>query len=140
MTLVKVCTIRIIKTGQKQKHIGNHFLKTILTKHGCKRQCVYVLAKCIVDRHNNMHFFFWNQMWKNKSPCFTIWIFFKSPVGRLTVAYNCFLTPTSIFVGFFKEFYVKFDSILKDSLSLVQILGKTKLNINCFDEVKGVFH
>ena len=33
---------------------------------------------------------------------------------------------------FLKEFYVKFDGILKDSISLVKILEKTKFNFNCF--------
>ena len=41
--------------------------------------------------------------------------------------------PASIFVGYFlKEFYIKFDGILKDSLSLVKILEKTRFNLNCF--------
>ena len=55
-------------------------------------------------------------------------------MGRPIVAgYNWILTPTTIFVGYFlKEFYVKFDVILKDSLSLVKILEKTKFNLNCF--------
>ena len=58
----------------------------------------------------------------------------KSLVGRPIVAgYNWFLTPASIFVGYFlKEFDVKFDGILKDSLSLVKILEKTKFNLKSF--------
>ena len=66
---------------------------------------------------------------------YIIWKILKNPpVGRPIVAgYNWILTPASIFVGYFlKEFYVKFDSILKDSLSLVKILEKTKFNLNCF--------
>ena len=56
------------------------------------------------------------------------------PVGRPIVAgYNWILTPASIFVGhFLKEFYIKFDGILKDSLSLVRILEKTKFDLGCF--------
>jgi hypothetical protein len=47
--------------------------------------------------------------------------------------YNWILTPASIFVGYFlKEFYVKFDGILKDSLSLVKILEKNKFNLKRF--------
>ena len=64
-----------------------------------------------------------------------IWKILKNPpVGRPIVAgYNRILTPASIFVGYFlKEFYVKFDGILKDSLSLVKILEKTKFNLKSF--------
>ena len=60
--------------------------------------------------------------------------FLENPtVGRPIVArYNWILTPASIFVGFFlKEFHVKFDGILKDSLSLVKILEKTRFNKSC---------
>ena len=47
--------------------------------------------------------------------------------------YNWILTPASIFVGtLLKDFYSKFDGILKDSLSLIKILEKTKFNINSF--------
>ena len=47
--------------------------------------------------------------------------------------YNWILPAASIFVGYFlKEFYVKSDGILKDSLSLVKILEKTRFNLNCF--------
>jgi hypothetical protein len=55
-------------------------------------------------------------------------------VGRPIVAgYNWLLTPASILVGtFLKDFYSKFDGILKDSLSLKKILEKTKFNINSF--------
>ena len=37
------------------------------------------------------------------------------PVGRpIVVGYNWILTPASLFVGYFqKEFYVKFDGVLK---------------------------
>ena len=55
-------------------------------------------------------------------------------VGRPIVAgYNWILTPASIFVRTLrKDFYSKFDGILKDSLSLVKILEKTKFNIDSF--------
>ena len=59
----------------------------------------------------------------------------KNPiVGRPIVAgYNWILTPASIFVGtLLKDFYSKFDGILKDSLSLIKILEKTKFNIDSF--------
>ena len=59
----------------------------------------------------------------------------KNPiVGRPIVAgYNWILTPASIFVGtLLKDFYSKFNGILKDSLSLVKILEKTKFNIDSF--------
>ena len=66
---------------------------------------------------------------------YIIWKILKNPpVGRPIVArYNWILTTASIFVGYFlKEFYVKFDGILKDSLSLVKILEKTKFNLKSF--------
>ena len=66
---------------------------------------------------------------------YIIWKILKNPpVGRPIVAgYNWILTPASICVGYFlKEFYVKFDGILKDSLSLVKILEKTRFNLKCF--------
>ena len=59
----------------------------------------------------------------------------KNPiVGRPIVAgYNWILTPASILVGtFLKDFYSKFDSILKDSFSLVKIPEKTKFNLDSF--------
>ena len=59
----------------------------------------------------------------------------KNPiVGRPIVAgYNWILTPASILVGIFlKDFYSKFESILKDSFSLVKILEKTKFNLDSF--------
>ena len=43
------------------------------------------------------------------------------------------LTPASIFVGtLLKDFYSKFDGILKDSLSRIKILEKTKFSIDSF--------
>ena len=59
----------------------------------------------------------------------------KNPiVGRPIVAgYNWILTPASIFVGYhLKTFYSKFENILNDSLSLVKLLGKTKIDNDCF--------
>jgi hypothetical protein len=61
---------------------------------------------------------------------YIIWKILKNPmVGRPIVAgYNWLLTPASIFVGtFLKDFYGKFDEILKDSLSLIKILEKSTL-------------
>ena len=47
--------------------------------------------------------------------------------------YNWILSPASIFVGhYLKEFCVKFESILQDSLSLVKILEKEKFDTDCF--------
>ena len=66
---------------------------------------------------------------------YIIWKILKNPiVGRPIVAgYNWILTPASIFVGtLLKDFYSKFDGILKDSLSLIKILEKTKFNIDSF--------
>ena len=58
----------------------------------------------------------------------------KLMVGRPIVAgYNWILTPASIFVGtFLKDFYSKFNGILKDSLSLIKILEKSKFDSNSF--------
>ena len=55
-------------------------------------------------------------------------------VGRPIVAgYSWILTPASIFVGhYLKSFYSKFENILTDSLSLVKLLEKIKINKNCF--------
>ena len=61
---------------------------------------------------------------------YIIWKFLKNPiVGRPIVAgYNWIISPASIFVGhYLKEFCTKFDSILMDSLSLVNFLGKGKV-------------
>ena len=66
---------------------------------------------------------------------YIIWKILNNPtVGRPILAgYNWLLTPASIFVGtILKNFYSKFDGILKDSLSLIKILEKTKFNIDSF--------
>ena len=66
---------------------------------------------------------------------YIIWKILKNPiVGRQIVAgYNWILTPASIFVGhYLKEFYTKFDSILKDSLSLIKLLETSRFNEDCF--------
>ena len=54
----------------------------------------------------------------------------KNPIGRPVVAgFNWILMPASMFVGFsLKECYVKFDGMLKNSLSLAKILENTKFN------------
>ena len=56
------------------------------------------------------------------------------PIGRpIAAGYNWILTPASIFVGtLLKDFYSKFNGILKDSLSLVKILEKTKFDRDSF--------
>jgi len=59
----------------------------------------------------------------------------KNPImGQPIVAgYNWILKPTSIFVGHhLKSFYSKFKNILNDSLSLIKLLGKTKIDNDCF--------
>ena len=59
----------------------------------------------------------------------------KNPImGQPIVAgYNWILKPTSIFVGHhLKSFYSKFKNILNDSLSLINLLGKTKIDNDCF--------
>ena len=59
----------------------------------------------------------------------------KNPiVGRPIVAgYYWILTPASIFVGhYLKEFNSKFDSILADRFSFIQILEKSRFNKKCF--------
>ena len=66
---------------------------------------------------------------------YIIWKILKNLiVGRaIVVGYNWILTPASIFVGaLLKDFYSKFDGILKDSLSLIKILEKTKFSIDSF--------
>ena len=59
----------------------------------------------------------------------------KNPImGQPIVAgYNWILKPTSIFVGHhLKSFYSKFENILNDSLSLIKVLGKTKIDNDRF--------
>ena len=100
-------------------------MRRIVNKHLIKGSCSKFEAKILlskIDSFSIPHFYIiWNIL---KNP----------PVGRPIVArYNWILTPASIFVGYFlKEFYAKFDGILKDSLSLVKILEKTRFNLNCF--------
>ena len=77
-----------------------------------------------------------SKMYKYNIPHFyIIWKILKNPiVGRPIVAgYNWILTPASIFVGHhLKIFYSIFENILNDSLSLVKLLGKTKIDNDCF--------
>ena len=66
---------------------------------------------------------------------YIIWKILQNPiVGRPIVAgYNWLLTPASIFVGqYSKEFCSKFDNILRDSLSLVNLLEKMKFDKESF--------
>ena len=55
-------------------------------------------------------------------------------MGRpIVTGYNWILTPASFFVGHqLKTFYSKFENILNDSLSLVKLLAKTKIDNDCF--------
>ena len=90
-----------------------------------KGSCSYQEAKFLLSKTESFaipHFYI-------------IWKILKNPiVGRSIVAgYNWILTPASILVGtFLKDFYSKFDSILKDSFSLVKILEKPKFNLDSF--------
>ena len=90
-----------------------------------KGSCSYQEAKFLLSKTESFsipHFYI-------------IWKILKNPiVGRPIVAgYNWILTPASILVGtFLKDFYSKFNSILKDSFSLVKILEKTKFNLDIF--------
>ena len=66
---------------------------------------------------------------------YIIWKILKNPIVGLPIVagYNWILTPASIFLGhYLKSFYSKFENILTDSLSLVKLLEKTKINNNCF--------
>ena len=97
----------------------------MLKKHVEKGSCSYFEEKYLlskIDSFSIPHFYI---IWK---------ILKNPPVGRPIVAgYNWILTPASIFVGhFLKDFYVKFDGILKDSISLVRILEKTKFEFGIF--------
>ena len=105
-------------------------LKNIVRKHMEKGSCSYQEAKFLLSKIESFsipHFYI-------------IWKILKKPmVGRPIVAgYNWILTPASIFVGtFLKDFYSKFDGILKDSLSLIKILEKSLFNINSFFVYSG---
>ena len=98
-------------------------LKNIIRKHMEKGSCLYQEAKFLLSKIENFtvpHFYI-------------IWKILKNPiVGRPIVAgYNWILTPASIFVGtLLKDFYSKFNGILKDSLSLVKILEITKFKLD----------
>ena len=100
-------------------------LKNIVRKHMEKGSCPYQEAKFLLSKMESFsipHFYI-------------IWKILKNPiVGRpIEAGYNWILTPASILVGtFLKDFYSKFDSILKDSFSLVKILEKTKLTLTVF--------
>ena len=85
-----------------------------------KKEAEFLMSKMYI--YNIPHFYI-------------IWKILKNPiVGRPIVAgYNWILTPASIFVGHhLKAFYSKFENILNDSLSLVKLLGKTKIDNDCF--------
>ena len=90
-------------------------LSNIVNKHTLKGVCSKKESAFLLSNLN-----------KFKIPHFyIIWKILKNPiVGRPIVAgYNWILSPASIFVGhYLKEFCVKFESILQDSLSLIKIL------------------
>jgi len=100
-------------------------LSNIVNKHTLKGVCSKKESAFLLSNLN-----------KFKIPHFyIIWKILKNPiVGRPIVAgYNWILSPASIFVGhYLKEFCVKFESILQDSLSLVKILEKEKFDTDCF--------
>ena len=63
-----------------------------------------------------------------------IWKILKNPIiGKPIVAgYDWILTPVSVLAGhFLKEFYMKFDSILSYSFSLVKLLESAKFDSDC---------
>ena len=94
-------------------------LKNIVKKHSEKGSCSYFEAKFLLSKIDFFSIPYFYIIWK---------ILKNSPGGRPIVAgYNWILTPASIFMGYFlKEFSVKFNGILKDSIIVVKILEKTK--------------
>ena len=90
-----------------------------------KGSCSYQEAKFLLSKTESFsipHFYI-------------IWKILKNPiVGRPIVAgYNWILTPASILAGtFLKDFYSKFDSILKDSFSLAKYWKKQNLPLTVF--------
>ena len=112
--------------ASKTTHCKNKLdLKRIVNKHMIKDSCCKFEAKFLsskIDSFPIPHFYI-------------IWKILKNPavVRPIVAGYNWILTPASIFGGhFLKEFHVKFDGILKDSLNLVKILEKTKFNLKSF--------
>ena len=100
-------------------------LKNIVKKHMEKGSCSHLEAKFLLSKIESFsvpHFYIIAKILKNQI------------VGRPIVAgYNFVLTPVSIFAGtLLQDFYSKFDGILKDSLSLIKILEKSKFDINSF--------
>ena len=61
--------------------------------------------------------------YSKKSPCR------KAYCSFIQLDFNCCINFCWILP---KEFYIKFDGILKDSLRLVKVLEKTRFNLNCF--------
>ena len=60
---------------------------------------------------------------------------YKNPiVGRpIVVRYNWNLSIASFFWGhFLKDFYIKFDTILTESVSPLRVLSSTKYSMDCF--------
>ena len=100
-------------------------LRNICQKHMDKGSCSHPEAKFLLSKIESFsvpHFYI-------------VWKILKNPiVGKPIVAgYNFVLTPVSIFAGtLLQDFYSKFDGILKDSLSLIKILEKTKFSIDSF--------
>ena len=90
-----------------------------------KGSCSYQEAKFLLSKIGSFYIPHFYIMWK----------FLKNPIGGrpIVAGYNWILTPASFFLGtFLKDFYRKFNGILKDSLSLVKILEKTKFNVDSF--------
>ena len=79
-------------------------LRKIVRKHMEKGSCSNFEAKILLSKIASFsipHFYI-------------IWKILKNPPVGIVAGYNWILTPASIFVGLFlKEFYVKFDGILK---------------------------
>ena len=98
-------------------------LKRIVESHMYKGNCTKKEAEFLMSKmyiYDIPHFYI-------------IWKILKNPtVGRPIVAgYNWILTPISV-GHYLKAFYSKFENILTDSLSLVKLLEKTKINNDCF--------
>ena len=94
-------------------------LKNIVKKRMEKGSCSHQEAKFLLSKIASFsvpHFYI-------------IWKILKNPIGGrpIVAGYKWILTPASIFVGtLLKDFYSKFDGILKDSLSHKN-LGKNKI-------------
>jgi len=101
-------------------------LSNIVNKHTIRGNCS--------NKGSGISTFKFEQI-QNSSFFYIIWKILKNPiVDRPIVAgYKWILTPASIFVGYYlKDFCNKFDTILRDSFSLVKHLEKEQFTSDCF--------